>query len=283
MRVVLITYFIEQQLSNDIHDMNETAIDNNITSEENQDSERSSIRLIIDWFLYCLFVVAFVLVFVVFDPVQRIAMRFGHKYHDRVIYVIHYALLFCVKLMGTRIEFIGEVPTTSNPLLVVSNHQSMWDIPMSYVAVKKYKPRFIAKKELAKWLPSVSYNLRNGYNVIIDRKDPRQSIKALQEFAKLMTAMKLCAVIFPEGTRAKTGVLKDFHSAGLNALLKYAPSADILPMCVDGSWRLNKQKKSPPHSFTTVKVYIGDLIKRAEVDDKAIPELVFNFVKERLT
>jgi 1-acyl-sn-glycerol-3-phosphate acyltransferase len=45
-------------------------------------------------------------------------------------------------------------------------------------------------------------------------------------------------VIFPEGTRARSGAMGRFRRAGTLALLDAAPKLDVVPVAIDGSWRL---------------------------------------------
>ena len=51
--------------------------------------------------------------------------------------------------------------------------------------------------------------------------------------------------IFPEGTRAKDGVMKEFNVAGVMALARTAPSAIIVPVAIDGSWELMRYGMRP--------------------------------------
>ena len=46
------------------------------------------------------------------------------------------------------------------------------------------------------------------------------------------------AVIFPEGTRSKTGKPKPFAQSGLKILCKYAPSAYVVPITINNSWKM---------------------------------------------
>ena len=76
---------------------------------------------------------------------------------------------------------------------------------------QKSFPNFVSKKELGKGIPSVSYNLRHGDNVLIDRSDPRQAINTLMKFGRENRKENLTAVIFPEGTRSKIAIPKPFE------------------------------------------------------------------------
>ena len=86
----------------------------------------------------------------------------------------------------------------------------------------------------------MSYNLRHGGSVLIDRKDSKQALSKIKELAEYIEKNKRSAVIFPEGTRSKTGVPKKFAESGLKILCKYAPSAYIVPITINNSWKMLK-------------------------------------------
>jgi 1-acyl-sn-glycerol-3-phosphate acyltransferase len=106
--------------------------------------------------------------------------------------------------------------------------------------LRKFHPKFVSKKELGKGIPSISYNLRHGGSVLIDRKDPKQAIPTIKKLADYIELHKRTAVIFPEGTRSKDGKPKEFAQSGLKILCKYAPSAYVVPITINGSWKLVK-------------------------------------------
>jgi 1-acyl-sn-glycerol-3-phosphate acyltransferase len=148
--------------------------------------------------------------------------------------------------LGTRYTFENtqNIPT-DRPLIVVSNHQSMYDIPPIIWYMRKYHPKFVSKIELGKGIPSVSFNLRHGGSALIDRKDPKQSIAELQKLGKYIEKHHRSAVIFPEGTRSRNGVPKPFRTTGLKVLMKNAPSALIVPISINNSWKLLRYGKFP--------------------------------------
>ncbi len=142
-------------------------------------------------------------------------------------------------ILGTRYTFTNNqnIPT-GIPLIIVTNHQSMYDIPPIIYHMRKYHPKFVAKKELGKGIPSVSYNLRHGGSALIDRKDGKQAILAIGKLGSYIEKHKRSAVIFPEGTRSRTGKPKPFKPMGLKMLLKKAPSALVVPITINNSWKL---------------------------------------------
>jgi 1-acyl-sn-glycerol-3-phosphate acyltransferase len=56
------------------------------------------------------------------------------------------------------------------------------------------------------------------------------------------------AVIFPEGTRSKTGEVKSFNTGGVAALLKKVPDALLVPIAIENGWKF-VQYGSYPLSF----------------------------------
>ncbi|MEI6866318.1 lysophospholipid acyltransferase family protein [Flavicella sp.] len=176
----------------------------------------------------------------VFHPIQWICFNvFGYESHKNSVDWMNYFLIWTLYILGTKIEFScqKEIPK-GVPLIIVSNHQSSHEIPSISWFFRTFHPKFVSKKELGSNIPSVSFNLRNGGSVLIDRKDRKQSLTALAGFAKELEKNNWSGVIFPEGTRSKDGRPKEFSKNGLKILAKYAPSAYIVPVTINNSWKL---------------------------------------------
>ena len=185
-------------------------------------------------------------VLLVFHVAQILALPFGYAAHKRVVDYLNLCVLASLKVVGTRITLVceHELPADT-PLIVVANHQSMYDIPLLGWLFRHHHPKYVAKIELGKGLPSISYNLRHGGSVLIDRGDPRGSMRAIQKFGRQVEEHRWTACIFPEGTRARDGVMKSFNPAGLLALARAAPSATVVPVAIDGSWELMRFSVRP--------------------------------------
>ena len=52
-------------------------------------------------------------------------------------------------------------------------------------------------------------------------------------------------MIFPEGTRSKTGAMRPFRETGLRALVRSAPGMEILPVTSVGGSRLFRRDLKP--------------------------------------
>ena len=170
-------------------------------------------RKVLAYPLTVLYLICFGLTLLVFHPIQWIAHKvFGYNALKITVDWLQFFLMRCLNVLGTRFTFINPYDiATDQPLIIVANHQSMYDISPMMWYMRKHHPKFISKKELGKGIPSVSYNLRHGGSVLINRKNPRQAIPAIIKFGEYIEKSKHAAVIFPEGTRSKNGVPKPFQ------------------------------------------------------------------------
>ncbi|MDI1254829.1 MAG: lysophospholipid acyltransferase family protein [Flavobacterium sp.] len=189
-----------------------------------------------------IYYLCFGLCLVVFHPVQWICFNlFGYRAHKKSVDYLNFCLLKCTNLLGTRYTFRNSNLIPKNvPVIIVANHQSLYDIIAIIWYLRKCHPKFVSKKELGKGIPSVSYNLRHGGSVLIDRKDPKQAIPTIKGLSEYIEKHKRSAVIFPEGTRSKNGQPKEFAQSGLKILCKYAPSAYVVPITINNSWKMVK-------------------------------------------
>ena len=164
--------------------------------------------------LYFLF---FGLTLIIFHPIQWFCFNvFGYKAHKISVDCLQFFLLRCLNLLGTRFTFNNSFDFSKDkPLIIVSNHQSMYDISPIMWYMRKHHVKFVSKKELGKGIPSVSYNLRHGGSVLIDRKNPRKALPDMMKFGEYIEKTNRAAVIFPEGTRSKDGAPKPFKTKGL--------------------------------------------------------------------
>jgi 1-acyl-sn-glycerol-3-phosphate acyltransferase len=190
-------------------------------------------------FIHYLF---FSFLLLLFHPIQIIAYSlFGYTAHKKSVDLLNFFLVQNLYTLGCRPSFHGfDSLPKDRPLIIVANHQSLFDIAPVVWGFRKHHAKFISKKELGRFLPSISYNLRKGGSVLIDRKKGSQSIKEILKLGKLMEQKKFSACLFPEGTRSKTGTVGHFHPAGFKTLLKASPSALIVPFAIHGNYKLHK-------------------------------------------
>ncbi len=225
---------------------------------------------VLDWIFTLPFLIAFGAILVVFDPLQRIARLFGSRAHEIVVACLQASLVAAFHVCGTRLvveRVEGVLPAT--PYVLLANHQSMFDIPILGALLFTNFPKYVAKHTLARWIPSISYNLRRGGNAIIDRADRSQAVDAIRELGARAERRRVSVVIYPEGTRSRAGELKPFKPAGSLALLEAAPSLPVVPVTIDESWRLLAHDLLPVPFGVRIRVRLGDPIPRGPGEDRS--------------
>lgn len=197
--------------------------------------------------LSIIFYTLFFLWLVIFEPIQRICLKvFGYNAHQWSVAVLNCFLVRTTHVLGTTYSFTGREKLPENaPLIIIANHQSLYDIPPIIWFMRKCHPKFISKKELGKGIPSISYNLKHGGSALIDRKDPKQALPEIKKVAEYINKNNYSVVIFPEGTRSKTGKPKPFSVNGLKMLYKFAPDAYFVPITISNSWKMTRFGQFP--------------------------------------
>lgn len=228
-------------------------------------------RTIRDWFFSIPTVIAFGLTLVVFDISGRVALLFGRRPFEWTMAVLQRTLLGVFKISAVRFDVQGlDKFDDEGGYLFVSNHQSMYDVPIFGGILTKNFPKYVAKRSLARGIPSISLNLRRGGNALIDRGDKAGAMEAIAEMAEACQRRDVSAVIFPEGTRSRDGSLGKYHVGGVAALMAGAPDLKIVPTVIDGSWRVFEHNMFPVPFGVRVKVAFGDPIARTDIDDPGV-------------
>lgn len=231
-----------------------------------------------------IFYLFFGLDLVIFHPIQWFCLHvFGYQAHKKSVDYLNYFILVCLRILGTsfKLKTLKNIPKNA-PVLIVSNHQSLWDIPPLIWHFRKLHPKFVSKIELATGIPSVSYNLRHGGSVLINRKNPKQALSEMNKFANYLNQYKRSGVIFPEGTRSRTGVPKRFQRKGLELLIKKMPDAYILPVTINNSWRLQKHGMFPMPLGVRIKYELHPFIKISDFETGELINKIESQIKSNI-
>ena len=212
-------------------------------------------KKILDYVLSAVYLIHFGLSLLIFHVFQVIAFHvFGKKVHKVVVDYLNFFLTYGLYLTGARITLQNLASLPDNRTIIfVANHQSTFDIPAIIWFMRKYHPRFVSKIELAKGVPSISYNLRKSGAALINRKDGKQAVTEIARLGKLIFEEKTSAIIFPEGTRTASGIMKPFVPGGVATLLKRAPDALIVPVAIENSWKIVRYGMFPLTTFNAIK------------------------------
>jgi len=168
-----------------------------------------------------------------------------------------------VKVEGRENFAAGET------FVVMSNHQSHFDIPVLYQALQR-RLRMVAKKELFR-IPLFGRAMRSSGFVEVDRRDRERAVRAL-DGARVALAAGTNIWIAPEGTRSETGKLATFKKGGFHLAL--AAGARILPVSIDGTKDVLPAHSREIRRGHSVRVVINPPIDPAEYGPERMDELV---------
>ena len=184
-----------------------------------------------------------------------------------------------IKVSGAKVTVNGydNIPK-DEAVLFISNHQGNFDIPLFLTFIDK-EIGFVAKTELLK-VPLIRSWMKNIGCVFINRDDLKQSAKTILEGISILKSGH-SMLIFPEGTRSNGDELGEFKAGSFKLATK--PKITIVPITVDGSYKLMKKKtgKITPNNVTITihkPIYTKDLnseeIKELPIKVKEIIESV---------
>jgi 1-acyl-sn-glycerol-3-phosphate acyltransferase len=133
---------------------------------------------------------------------------------------------------GVKVTLEGvEHLQTEEPQIIVSNHQSWFDV-FALAAHLPVRYRFVAKKELED-IPVFGKAWKSCGHVSVDRGNREAAIEALDQAWREVHEEKLTMVLFPEGTRSPDGRLKSFKKGAF--VLAVQGQVPLVPVAVVGS------------------------------------------------
>jgi 1-acyl-sn-glycerol-3-phosphate acyltransferase len=239
---------------------------------------------ILGYLLTPVFLFFFLGTLLVFHPFLVITFKlFGYKAHKFVLEIMNICIVNSLRLVGTSFETINPYSLpVGRPLIIVSNHQSMYDIPLLLLNFRKHDPMFISKRELAYGLPSISFALRSMGSAIIDRKDHKSALRVIESFAKKTYELKHSVCIFPEGTRAKDGRMRPFKTGGMITLMQNMPDALVVPVVIAGIWEILRYKFRPVPFGVKVTFEVLQPIEMKGKDIKEVCKQTEEAIQKRL-
>jgi 1-acyl-sn-glycerol-3-phosphate acyltransferase len=129
-----------------------------------------------------------------------------------------------------RLRITGDmVSDPRRPYVVVSNHQSLADIPL--ISNLPWEMKWMGKKELFR-LPVVGWMMWLSGDISVNRKSPRSGAQALLK-AQRYLEQKCSVMMFPEGTRTLDGRVRPFAEGAFHLAIK--AKVPVLPIVIEGS------------------------------------------------
>jgi 1-acyl-sn-glycerol-3-phosphate acyltransferase len=161
-------------------------------------------------------------------------LSLGSSLFERRGYFAHWCARTWSRLIllttGVRVTLEGLERLEPNKTYVfVANHQSIYDIPVLFWSLP-FQLRIIAKESLGRF-PFLGWHLRRTGHMLVDRSRPDRS--KIFGWAGRLTSEGLSLIVFPEGTRSRTGRVSRFK--GGSFFLALQAGLPIVPLSVVGS------------------------------------------------
>jgi 1-acyl-sn-glycerol-3-phosphate acyltransferase len=129
-----------------------------------------------------------------------------------------------------RFTVAGDIPTDPrHPYVVVANHESFVDILL--ISHLPFEMKWMSKSEFFK-IPFVGWAMRLAGDIRLERGDKKSGAEALIECRDRLDK-KVSVMIFPEGTRSKSGELQEFRDGAFRIAID--SGLPVLPLAVLGT------------------------------------------------
>lgn len=161
-----------------------------------------------------------------------------------------------LKLVGVTCRVVNPhhvMPIPGQQTIVMCNHSSLYDIPLSLLAFPRNSLRMLAKKEMSK-IPLMAKGMIAAEFPFVDRHNRREAIKDLA-FVEQLLASGIVMWIAPEGTRSKDGRLQPFKKGAFITAIK--ANAVIIPVGIRGAFDILPARTHHVNLNQQAEVHIG--------------------------
>ncbi len=160
--------------------------------------------------------------------------------------------------------------------IIVANHQSVYDIVALYGWLG-VDFRWVMKKELRK-VPFLGFACEALGHIFIDRSNTKKALESLESAQKIIVN-GTSVILFPEGTRSKTGELGKFKKGAFKMACDLG--LPVLPVTIHGTREI-VQTKSLMLFPGKAKLVIHSPIVSANKSDTALMEETRQIMYEAL-
>lgn len=142
-----------------------------------------------------------------------------------------------VRIGGAHIPVPDRVVPAEPGVLVLMNHQSLFDIPLVVQAVGGGYPRIVTRKRYGRWIPLISQMTRLYQYPLVDPSANAGSMRqTYRELRDIALSTELPVAVFPEGHRSRDGSIGRFRTKGVGLFLRARPWK-VYVLVADGLWK----------------------------------------------
>lgn len=222
----------------------------------------------------CLFYIGYIFLIVWFSSTGVLFFSFC-SFNVRSRYILGWnrcAIRWATWVCGLRIKIIGEDNLPDAPYVALAKHQSQWE---TYFLQYYLAPVCIVLKRELLQIPFFGWGLRLSDPIAIDRSSPKDALKKVSEQGQQRLEQGISMLIFPEGTRVKTGESGRYARSGANIAI--SAKVPVVPIA------LNAGEFWPPGGFIkypgTITVVIGEPIDTTHADSKSLTKQVEQWIE----
>ena len=233
----------------------------------------------IRYLLVCTTVVGFLILSIPLILIELLIGIFSPRIKDvSSLAIVNAVFRLCLFLSGARPTVIGlENVPKDKAVLYICNHQSFFDILLTYVRVPR-PTGYVAKLEMKK-MPLLNVWMIFLHCLFLDRANIKEGLKVILKcIEKVKSGISIC--IFPEGTRCRS---KDeflpFHAGSFKIATK--TGCPIIPVSINNTSAIFEDQ-FPIMKKTHVILEYGTPIildELSEYDQKHIDKYTENIIK----
>lgn len=187
--------------------------------------------------------------------------RTSRRFHDVIAMAWMRCSLWTVRV---RPKVLNQhlIPTHTSNVVYVANHTSYLDIFVFAYLFRRIK--YVSKAEIFK-IPIVGWAMQMAGNIALVRASTRGQMEAYRKMVRTL-AGGVSLVIFPEGTRSETGVLRRFKPGAFRAAKQ--KKALVVPITILGTREIMPSSAYVPLHYPKDPI---QLVIHPPIDSSTLP------------
>lgn len=203
------------------------------------------------------------------------ACRLKHEFYFSLAKQWSSALLYCAGVTVT-IKGLDHLQGLDSRIYIV-NHTSYFDIPILLASLPD-NVRIMYRRNLEK-IPFLGWSMKASPFIAIDRDDPRNAMKSIQEAIAAVQSGE-SVIVFAEGTRSKDGRLGLFKRGAF--LLAARSKKPIIPIALIGAHSIMPKSGiffKPGHTTLSIQEPFPSLQQEDKQAEKILMEAVHESIR----